>query len=177
MVASPFVLTTTSQPASAADDPAKLWAQPGDRIQIVRGEFTGKMLKPAMLIVGDPQTEAFPIDPAAGTLRDGNRLNRLLVIRLDPAEMDAETLANQTDGVLIYSAVCTHRGCTIKSWMPEERNLRCHCHLSQFDALSGGSVMRGPARRRLPAVPVALDAEGYVVAAAGFTAPVGAERT
>ncbi len=160
----------------AAEEASKNWTQPGDRIRIVRGELKGQDLKPAMLEVGAPQIEAFPYDPAAEVLRDGNRLNRLVTLRLDPTEMDEETRGYQADGVLVYSAICTHRGCTIKSWMPDERNLRCHCHLSQFDALSGGSVIRGPARRSLPGVKLALDEDGYVVATSGFTSPVAIER-
>jgi rieske iron-sulfur protein len=148
----------------------------GDRIEIIKGALKGELLRPEMLTLGDKPFEAFPFDPATGeTLRE-NRLNRLLVLRLDPAEMDEETAKLQVDGVLAYSAICTHRGCTIKSWKAEERYLRCHCHLSEFDALAGGAVMSGPARRQLPMVPLAVDAEGYVVASAGFTGRLGAAK-
>lgn len=162
--------------ASAAKPPEKLPAQPGDRIQFIKGDLKDQFLKPDLLETGARPVEAFPFDPEAGVLRRKYRLNRMLVLRLDPEEMDEETRTLSIDGLLIYSALCTHRACTIKSWMPDERHLRCHCHLSQFAALSGGSVKDGPARRRLPMVPLALDDEGFVIAKEGFNGKVGAAK-
>lgn len=162
---------------SAEETPAELFVQEGDRIQLVKGSMKGEMLKPDLLEVGEKQIEAFPYDGLNEISRRENRLNRLLVIRLDPDEMDEETLERSVDGVLAFSAVCTHRGCTIKSWKPEERHLRCHCHLSEFNALSGGSAMTGPAKRALPMVPLGLDDEGYIIATNGFTSkPGGAKK-
>ncbi len=163
--------------ADAAEQPDKQFLQPGDRIQVVEGAAKDQFLRPELLVAGDRPVQAFPFDPLSGVLRRGNRLNRLLALRLDPAEMDDETRARSVDGVLVYSALCTHRNCTIESWMPEERFLRCHCHLSQFAALSAGSVTSGPARRQLPMVPVGLDTEGFVAATDGFTRPPGAAKT
>ena len=164
------------QRANAAKPPEKLPTQPGDRIQIIKGDLKDKFVRPDMLTVGAKPFEAFPYDPENDVSRRKYRLNRLLVLRLDPAEMDDETRENSADGVLVYSALCTHRACTIKSWMAEERHLRCHCHLSQFAALSGGSVMDGPARRRLAMVPLTLDSEGLVIAKDGFNGKVGGAK-
>ena len=108
--------------------------------------------------------------------RRRNRLNRLVVLRLDPTEMTAETRARSAAGVLAYSALCTHRGCTIKSWMAQKRRLRCHCHLSEFDPLAAGHVERGPARRNLPMVPVDLNDDGLIVITAGFTSKPGGAK-
>lgn len=163
--------------AEASRPPERQPAQAGDRIQIIIGELKDQLVKPSLLEAGAKPFEAFPIDPASGVLRRKNRLNRLLVMRLDPKEMDDETRDRSTDGVLVYSAICTHRSCTIKSWKPEERIIRCHCHLSEFAALSAGSVLSGPARRQLPMVPLGLDDDGYVVAVDTFTRkPGGAKK-
>ncbi len=162
-------------PASAEVKPERQKMQIGDRFQAVGGALDGQTLEPGMLVVGEAPVEAFPIDPATGTLRRGNRLNRVLALRLDPDEMDEETRARNADGVLVYSAICTHLNCTVNSWMPEERFLRCPCHLSTFAALSAGSVTGGPARRQLPMVPLALDGEGFVVAAEDFSRKPGAK--
>ena len=163
--------------AEASTKPEKLFPQPGDRIQGIKGDLKTKDLKPEMLEVGARPVEAFPFDPAAGVLRRKNRLNRMLVLRLDPAEMDEETRSRSADGVLVYSALCTHRSCTIKSWKAEERIMRCHCHLSEFAALSGGSVLSGPARRQLPMVPLGIDDDGFVIALDDFTRkPGGAKK-
>ena len=158
------------------DNPEKMPVQTGDRIQIIKGPNKGKLLRVDMLVEGDKQIEAFPFDPEHEVLRRKYRLNRLLILKLNPAEMNKETQARSADGVLVFSALCTHRACTIKSWMPEERHLRCHCHLSQFAALEEGRVQNGPAKRQLPMVPVALDDEGFVVATDTFTAKPGAAK-
>lgn len=158
---------------AAGADPSKLEVQPGDFLEIVRGARKGERVRADALEAGAAPLECFPVDPASGTLRRGHRLNRMLVLRLDPEELSEATAANAADGALVFSAICTHKGCTIKSWMAEERNLRCHCHLSQFDARSAGDVRSGPAKHQLPMVPLALDAEGYVVAAGGFTSAPG----
>lgn len=167
----------TPKEAEAETAPEKLFPQAGDRIQGIKKDLKKLDLKPEMLEVGARPVEAFPFDPKAGVLRRKNRLNRMLVVRLDPKEMDEETLSRSVDGVLVFSALCTHRSCTIKSWKEEERILRCHCHLSEFAALSGGSVLSGPARRQLPMVPLGLDDEGFVIALDDFTRkPGGAKK-
>lgn len=163
--------------AVAATAPEKMTPQPGDRIQAVKGALKGEALRPEMLNIGAAPVEAFPFDPAASVLRKQNRLNRMLIMRLNPEEMDEPTRARSADGVLVYSALCTHRNCTIKSWKEDERVMRCHCHLSEFDALSEGSVLSGPARRQLPMVPLGLDDDGYVIALDNFTRkPGGAKK-
>lgn len=167
----------TPNTADAAKPPERMPAQAGDRIKIIKGDLKDQLVKPEILEAGARPFEAFPIDPTTEVLRRKNRLNRMLVMRLDPAEMDEGTRDRSVDGVLVYSALCTHRNCTIKSWKPEERIMRCHCHLSEFAALSEGSVLSGPARRQLPMVPLGLDDEGYVVAQDTFTRkPGGAKK-
>ncbi len=118
----------------------------------------------------------FPFEPGTETLRKKNRLNRLLLVQLSPDDMDEPTRETSAGGVLVYSAVCTHRGCTIQSWKAEEQHFRCHCHLSEFAPLSGGSVLNGPAKKPLARIPVDVDDEGFVVAKAEFTRKPGAAK-
>lgn len=155
---------------------AKLSPQPGDRIQIVKGEMKDQFIKADSLELNAQAVEAFPYDPAAEVLRRKNRLNRMLVMRLDPEEMDAATRERSHEGLLVYSALCTHRNCTIQSWMEQQRHLRCHCHLSEFAALSEGSVKSGPARKQLPMVPIGVDDEGFVIALDGFNRKPGGAK-
>jgi arsenite oxidase small subunit len=52
-----------------------------------------------------------------------------------------------------YSAVCTHKGCTV-AYNGDGGTLDCPCHGSVFDPSSGGSVVQGPAPEPLPEIPV-----------------------
>ena len=162
--------------AAKKKKPENMPTQAGDRIQFIKGANKGELLRADMLVEGEKPIEAFPFDPENEVLRRKYRLNRLLVLKLNPDEMNEDTRARSADGVLVFSALCTHRACTIKSWMPEERHLRCHCHLSEFDALEEGRVQGGPAKRQLPMVPVKLDDEGFVVATDTFTSQPGAAK-
>ncbi len=176
LVATACISWPDSVEAAAKAGPERQPLQAGDRIQIIKGPLKDQLLRADMLDSGAPPFEAFPFATTDAVLRRRYRLNRLLVLRLESAEMDDETRARSVDGLLAYSALCTHRACTIKSWKAEERHLRCHCHLSEFAALSEGSVMSGPARRRLPMVPLGKDDEGFVVAVDGFTGRPGAAK-
>ena len=165
-----------AEEAEAAKPPEKMKLQAGDRIQFIKGPNKGEFLRPEHLVAGEKPIEAFPFAVEANVLRRKYRLNRLLTLKLNPAEMNEDTRARSVDGVLVFSALCTHRACTIKSWMAEERHLRCHCHLSQFAALEEGRVMDGPAKRQLAMVPLTLDEEGFVIATDTFTSKVGAAK-
>jgi Rieske Fe-S protein len=60
-----------------------------------------------------------------------------------------------------YSAVCTHQGCTVAY---KQGELACPCHGSTFDPADGAAVVRGPATRPLPEIPVKVQG-GEVVRA------------
>jgi ubiquinol-cytochrome c reductase iron-sulfur subunit len=77
------------------------------------------------------------------------------------------------DGILCYSKICTHVGCPISLWEQQTHHLLCPCHQSTFDLADNGKVVFGPAARALPQLPLAVDAEGYLIATSDFTEPVG----
>lgn len=54
------------------------------------------------------------------------------------------------DEVVAFSAICTHQGCTVE---PSDDGLRCPCHGSAFEPLTG-EVVQGPAESALPRVEV-----------------------
>lgn len=151
--------------------------QAGDKLMITSGKLKNQLLKPDMLKVAGRPLTAYPYDAENDILRKKYRLNRILVLKLDPGEMSEETKAASVEGVLAYSAVCTHKACTIKSWKEKQRHLRCHCHLSEYAALNKGKVMSGPAQTSLPLVPLTLDADGVVTAADGFNRSPGSKTT
>lgn len=114
----------------------------------------------------------YPLDPESKSARDGTRLNRILLIRGDPSAMDAATAPRAAEGVLAYSAFCTHQGCDVNSWVAAEKVLLCFCHFSKFNPLQEAAVAGGPASRPLPALPLKVQ-DGKLVVAGGFTAPPG----
>lgn len=155
--------------------PQNLRPQAGDRL--ARADADGK---PVPLTADDIQPgakplQAFPIDAASGMLRDGSRFNKVLLVRLDPAAMDATTLARAAAGVLAFSAVCTHAGCDVTEWLPKETALLCFCHFSKFSPLAAGQVLSGPAPRNLPCLPLTLD-RGALAVAGAFSAPPGTRK-
>ncbi|UCF60200.1 MAG: ubiquinol-cytochrome c reductase iron-sulfur subunit, partial [Anaerolineaceae bacterium] len=54
----------------------------------------------------------------------------------------ALVLNTPEDGLLAYSAVCTHFACLVK-WNPESGMIECPCHEGYFSP-SDGSVISGP---------------------------------
>ena len=118
---------------------------------------------------------AWPKDPASGTVRDGSRLNQVLLLRFDPESLDAETLARAAGGVLAYSATCTHAQCPVTEWRQEAGILHCPCHGSEFDPRAGGRVVGGPAQRRLPPLPLRLSPDGALEVAQSFVGKVGGQ--
>jgi len=132
-------------------------------------------LRPGDIGLAGPQLLAWARDPASGTVRDGSRLNQILLLRLDPESLDAETLARAADGVLAYSATCTHAQCPVTEWRQEAGILHCPCHGSEFDPRAAGRVVGGPALRRLPPLPLRLSAEGGLEVAQPFMGKVGGQ--
>ena len=62
-----------------------------------------------------------------------------------------------------YSAVCTHRQCTV-GYNQSEGELACPCHGSVFDPGNDGAVVNGPATQPLPKIPV-MTQNGEIVRA------------
>ncbi len=60
--------------------------------------------------------------------------------------------------VVAFSAICTHRGCTVA---PDGDRLACPCHGSVFEAFTG-AVVSGPATEPLPEVAVRVEGDGVV---------------
>ena len=163
VVAAPWALAAGSAHAKP---------QPGDRLVEDDAEGKPTPLRLADLKPGKPLI-AFPFDAAKGAARDESRLNKLVLMRFAEAEMSAETWARSAGGVLAFSAICTHQGCDVKTWLPKEQALVCFCHSTKFLLLDGARVASGPAPRALPFLPLALDGDQLVIAGAFSTPPGG----
>jgi len=78
--------------------------QKGDLLVFSEGDQEGKLITAADLPAGGPPVHAWPKDPNTSVVRSASRLNEILIIRLDPAELDEKTRARAVDGILAYSA-------------------------------------------------------------------------
>ncbi|MCM2276340.1 MAG: Rieske 2Fe-2S domain-containing protein [Candidatus Didemnitutus sp.] len=150
--------------------PEELRHATGDLLVEEDAEGEPTPLKHTDLRVGKPLL-AFPFDPAAKRIRSETRLNKVVLLRLPEAELDAETKALSAGGVLAFSAICTHMGCDIKTFMASEKVFACFCHASKFRPLERGSVAGGPAPRALPVLPLKLDGDALVIAGPFATPP------
>jgi arsenite oxidase small subunit len=68
----------------------------------------------------------------------------------------------QNGDFVAYSAVCTHKGCTV-SYQPQTQQLTCPCHGSIFDPAQDASVVQGPATTPLPKIDTAEQNGGIVL--------------
>ena len=156
-------------------DPRTARPQEGDRFVSATGSRKGQVIGVADLRLGDPPVTVFPMDPTTGIVRDESRLNQVLLVHLDPAELTAETRARAAEGIVAYSAVCTHTGCDSWEWQAQSRTIKCPCHFSTFDLKDGAHVLDGPAPRRLPALPLKV-VDGALAAAGGFLSHPGFQQ-
>jgi len=156
------------------DDPSSVRPRTGDLL--VRAGDGGRMpLTASDIPLAGGYTTAWAMDPDRKTVRDGSRLNLLLLLRFEPAALAADTRARAAAGVVAYTSICTHNGCDIDNWLTKEQQLFCSCHESIFDPRDGARVVDGPAPRALPALPLTI-VDGTLVVAKPFTAPVGYEK-
>jgi rieske iron-sulfur protein len=140
--------------------------KPGDLLVYAEDDHAGQVIKPADLVAGGPLTQAFAMDPQTKVVRDGSRLNYLVLLRLDPQGLDEETRPASVDGIVAYSAICTHAGCPVTGFLEEQGRpvLKCFCHNSVFDPHQQGTVVSGPAPNHLAILPLKVAADALVVA-------------
>jgi ubiquinol-cytochrome c reductase iron-sulfur subunit len=106
----------------------------------------------------------------------------IVLVKLRPDELDlpADRSDWDADGVLAFSKICTHAGCTINLFRyplyePTAPGpaLVCPCHYSTFDVTTGGDRIFGPAGRALPQLPLDVDADGRLIAGGEFSGAIG----
>ena len=154
--------------AEETDSPAIV---KGDLLVPAKGAETAP-LKVDDIKVGVKPVLVFPFDLKEKKARSDSRLNKLLLVRMDLADMSDELKARSANGVLAFSSVCTHQGCDVTEWIAAEKNLMCFCHFSKFSPLEGGVVTKGPAGKSLPWVPL-TKRDGLLMVAGGFSVKPG----
>jgi rieske iron-sulfur protein len=129
-------------------------------------------LQPKDIPIGGPPMVAWAMEQLGNLVRKGSRLNKVLLLRLDPATLVGITKERAADGVVAYSAICPHAGCEVDAWVDDQKVLECSCHYSRYNPRNGAAVLDGPAPRALPALPLKI-VDGNLVVAKPFTARVG----
>ena len=144
----------------------------GDRLVFALGDNAGEPITEGSFT----QNEAVLAYPEG---KSDNHQNLAMVCKLDPSQIKPPTdLAGTMHGVVAYSAICTHLGCTVRfSEEPMDQapfpHIHCPCHGGMFDPQHGAAVLGGPPPRPLPQLPIQVNAKGEVIAAGPFSAPVG----
>src|SRR5260370_12476336 len=116
-----------------------------------RFNFLAIRVRAEDLALGGPQMQAYPMAPD-GTVRSDSRLNLVILARFDPAALTDETRTRAADGVVAYSAICTHQGCPVNAWSNERSAFVCSCHGAIYDPSNTAEEMGGPAPRPLAAL-------------------------
>ncbi len=155
-----------------ARGPERLRPQPGDGLVYAFGEHQGKKLLAEHVVRDAAPLLAYPVEASSGLVRDGSRLNQVLVVRIDPAALSSKAASRGAEGIVAYSAVCTHTGCDVSGWRGEKSRLVCPCHGSEFDATDAARVLSGPAPKPLAMLPVEV-VSGELRVVTSFTRRVG----
>ena len=159
------IVTGITVPMPAlSQPPSRMRPQLGDLMVFDEGLNIGEVIRPEMLELNQQPVSALAKDPETDTLRDGSRLNRVMITRIDTSKMTERYRDNTADGVIAYSAICTHTGCDVINWDDDELRMACPCHESQFDIYDGG--------RPLAMLPLEI-VDGFVRVAASFRGRVG----
>ena len=159
--------------AFGQDDPRSSRPREGDMFV----KMTDSSMTPITageLAIGASQTIAWPFDPVEKIVRNGSRLNQVLLLKLDPEKLSPETRLRSANGVVAYTAICTHSGCEVDQWLSDEQLLYCPCHDSKFDPKDGAKVVDGPAPRVLAALALSI-IDGKLIVAKPYTSRVGFE--
>jgi rieske iron-sulfur protein len=130
----------------------------GDSLVYALGDRAGTPVNADELQVGQA-VQAFP----EGKSDDQNNLIELVRI------------GEGAGGLVAYSAICTHLGCTVLPQLTDAGYVPCPCHASLFDPANGARPVGGPANRPLPSLPITVESDGAVVAAGTFDGPIGPE--
>jgi Rieske Fe-S protein len=98
----------------------------------------------------------------------------VLLARVGNDGLDEETRKRAADGVVAYSAICTHQACPVNQWSTEKLAMVCSCHGSTYDPKNGAKVIFGPAPLPLAALPLKSE-NGVLIVARGFVGRVGGQ--
>jgi ubiquinol-cytochrome c reductase iron-sulfur subunit len=105
----------------------------------------------------------------------GDEFAQALLIGLQPGRLEPvpgrESWTPNNLGA--FSKICTHVGCPVGLYERQTGELLCPCHQSTFAVYRACEPVFGPAATPLPQLPLAIDAQGFVIADGDFSSPPG----
>jgi Rieske Fe-S protein len=167
--------SVTTHAQASSKKPKMARPQPGDTLVVEDGHGNARAISASELVQEVQPIMAFPQEPISGVIRSGSRFNKIMVMRLDPNLMDEETKKHSDNGIVAYSAICTHQGCDVNSYIEDKKEFFCFCHYSRFDPYAAGKVANGPATRRLAMLPIEIK-DDLLVVKAPFTRKPGYKK-
>jgi len=122
---------------------------------------------------GDVQVDGVLTVFPDGATDDAESQTILINVGSAPQQVRPGRSGWSVQGNVAFSKVCTHAGCPVGLYRSTSHQLLCPCHQSTFDVLDACRPVFGPATRSLPQLPLAVDAEGYLIAQSDYHEPVG----
>jgi ubiquinol-cytochrome c reductase iron-sulfur subunit len=152
-------------------------ANGGELVRLTRQD--GSPIRPEDVSAGG-QITVFPGIPGGATNEHADSPTLLIHLRSGDAEVTRQATDSdkRNNGVMwgnyvAYSKICTHAGCPASLYEQQTNRLLCPCHQSQFLITENARPIFGPASRRLPALPITVDDEGFFVATSDYRETVG----
>jgi quinol---cytochrome c reductase iron-sulfur subunit len=149
----------------------------GKPVRLTRED--GTPIRPDDVSVGG-QITVFPGIPHGATNEYADSPTLLIHLREGDAaaarekgDADAINRDSMWNNYIAYSKICTHAGCPASLYEQQTNRLLCPCHQSQFLITDNARPIFGPASRRLPQLPIEVDAEGFFVAASDYKETIG----
>ena len=140
--------------------------------------FIDGMKKGNVVAVNDVAVDAPPLTVQAkdpnGEVRESDN-STVLLYRVSPDKIPAGMKNDTVEGIMAYSAVCTHLGCMLSNWDAPTKQFLCPCHDALFDPLKEGANTGGAISRTLPHFPLKAT-DGKLVVSDKPSGYVGVKR-
>jgi len=152
-------------PAFAAEQ--KDVPQVGDVFVFTEGPKKGTVVTVADVPVDPDKVITVQAATPDGKPREGDNCTAVLY-RTTPDKVPADMKTETVEGIMAYSAVCTHQGCMMTETHKTEEavpvfGIICPCHDALFDPLQDGKNTGGARSRTLPHFPIKSEGGKLVV--------------
>ena len=138
------------------------------------GPNKGKDVMTADIVLDAPPITVQAKNGETGEVRESEK-STVLVYRVAPEKIQDDIRGDTVDGIIAYSALCTHQGCLLSEWDKAAKQFICPCHNGLFDPLKGGVNTAGSPTRAIPQIPL-KDHEGKLIVGDAILSWIGVKR-